>query len=399
VSVIAKFLCKPIFARTVEEGMAGWRQSRKVFAVYVGVLAVVPLAGAAPAAMPRLSVVLSPRPATVQIGERWRTTITVAKDGKPFLGTPPRVELRLGNQTVRFSSTRARRGVFRARFALARVGRWSVSVKIGQEIVSAGALTVVPGLTGALDVAVLPNGSLVVGDAANYVLRTRAGRRPAIVAGNGLLGSTGDGGRATAAAVGFPVEVASDPRGGITVVTDERRIRRIAPAGTISTLAVLAQPTAHTHDGEGNIFVSELGGSVRRIDARSGALTTVARGLDRPHGLVADGDGAIVVCETFANRLVRVDATTGRVTAFATALNQPVDIARAPDGTFVVADAGNNRIARVTRNGVVTKLVDVPGPQSVAVDAGLVYFTDRTLARVLRLDSATGAVATVLRHR
>jgi sugar lactone lactonase YvrE len=379
--------------------MVGRRQGRTVFAVSVTILAVLTPVGAAPAAMPRLSVALSPRPATVQIGQRWRTTITVAKDGKPFSGTPPRVELRLGSQTLRFPSTRAGRGLFRARFAVPRVGRWNVSVKVGQALIRAGALTVVPGLTGALDVAVLPDGSLLVGDAANYVLRTRAGRMPAIVAGNGLLGSSGDGGRATAAAVGFPVEVASDPRGGITVVTDERRVRRVGPAGTISTLAMLEQPTAHTHDAEGNIFVSELGGSVRRIDARSGALTTVARGLDRPHGLVANGDGAIVVCETFANRLVRVDATTGRVTAFATGLNQPVDIARAPDGTFVVADAGNNRIARVARNGVVTKLVDVPGPQSVAVDAGLVYFTDRTLARVLRLDSATGAVATVLRRR
>ena len=238
-------------------------------------------------------------------------------------------------------------------------------------------LTIRPALTGALDVAVLPDGALLVGDRAGYALRAFPNQRPTVVAR--LL---------------FPVEVSPDPLGGYTVVSEERFVRRISPQGAVSTLADLQQPTAHAHDGTGNTYASELGGRVVRVDRATGTVTALAQGLDRPHGLVVDTDGSLVVCETFANRLVRVG---GGMTTLATRLSQPVDVARAPDGTFVVADAGNNRIARVARDGSVTTVVTATRSQSVAVDsAGRVYFTEGKLTRVLRYDPATNNVTVVL---
>ena len=65
----------------------------------------------------------------------------------------------------------------------------------------------------------LPGGEILVADTSNHVYRTRRGGSLSVVAGNGKPGSGGDGGPATQARVGFPVEVAPDPRGGFGIVS------------------------------------------------------------------------------------------------------------------------------------------------------------------------------------
>ena len=261
---------------------------------------------------------------------------------------------------------------------------------------SAGAATS-PRLTNVFDVAVLRDGSLLVSDEANYVFRARPGGLLRVVAGNGKGGSSGDGGPAVKARVGFPVEVAPDPRGGFSVVSEERLVRRVDARGRITTLARLARPTAHAYDARGNLFVSELSGRVKRIDARTREVATVARGLDQPHGLVVDRDGALIVCETFGNRLVRIDPATGAVETFASGLQNPNDVALARDGTFLVSAFRSNSIERVARDGTVTRVTSAAGPNAVAVDAaGRVYFTELGKPRVVRFDPASRRRSIVL---
>ena len=70
------------------------------------------------------------------------------------------------------------------------------------------------------DVAVARDGSLLFGDISNRVLRLRGGRLTRV------------------ATIGFPVEVAIDPRGGFAVASNETRIRRVdAKTGTIESVA------------------------------------------------------------------------------------------------------------------------------------------------------------------
>ena len=236
-----------------------------------------------------------------------------------------------------------------------------------------------PRLVGAMDVAIANDGSLLIGDQSDRVLRFRRGRLT------------------VAARVKFPVEVDADPRGGFAVLNDETRIRRVDARGRVTTLARgLAQVTALDFDPQGNVYFSELVGRVRRLDRATGVITTVATGFDRPHGLVFAGS-TVYVCDTFADRLAAIDLATGVVTTVARGLDEPVDVDRAPDGTLYVADYSNSRLARIADGAPVT-VAQLIGPNGVAVsrDGRTAYLTERIFPRVRRVDLATGAVRTVV---
>ena len=236
-----------------------------------------------------------------------------------------------------------------------------------------------PQLRGSMDVAVAADGSLLIGDNSNRVFRLR-GRKLTVVA-----------------SIRFPVEVAVDPRGGFAVASNETRIRHVDARGRATTLADgLAQITALAFDADGNVYFSELGGRVRRLDRATREITTVVNaGLNRPHGLVVVGR-TLYVCDTFNGRLVAVQLATGAVRTFATGFRLPVDVALARDGTLYVADDAGNRIARV-RDGAVSTVVTMATPNGLAVGArGTIYVTELLLPRVRAVNPATGAVRTVV---
>jgi NHL repeat len=331
---------------------------------------------------------LTPATGVVDLGLRWTTKLT-------YRGPAPTLTAVRGNQSQAFTLTRIRKGVYRASVAPTAVGRWAVKARLAGGTLRLGALTVRPGLTNAVDVALLPDGRLLVADLANYVYAAPAGGTLAVAAGNGRPGSSGDDGPATAAAVGFPVEVAADPGGGFAVVQGNR-VRHVAADGRIATVGVFESPTALVYDAQRNLYVSELGGRVVRVEASGGSVTTYAAGLDQPHGLGVDGAGNLFVCDVGNHRIVRVDRGTGALTTVAADLGVPVDLIVAPDGSIYVADFGANRIVRIA-GGAVTQIVTAAGPNSVAVDAsGAVYFTERTRPHVLRLDPSTNRVSLVL---
>jgi YD repeat-containing protein len=333
-----------------------------------------PLAGG-PEAKPRL---VSSPPA--QVGVRWTGMLAAS--------TRPVVVARLRAARQGVSVHRVRAGRYRLRAVFRSPGRWTLTVggrRIGSVLVRPAPLR----LTASLDVVVEPSGSLLVADLSNRIFRL-AGNRLSLVAGTGRPGRSGDNGPATRAAVGFPVEVALDPRGGFGVVHDERWIRHVDPSGTIRTVAEFAQPTALAYDAAGNLYVSELLAGVVRRDAATGALTRYD-GFNRPHGLAVAADGTVYVADTFNNRVQRL-SPTGSVTTLAAGLNQPNDVALGPDGNVYVADYGTNGILRVTPAGAVTRISDATGPSSVAVGAdGTVYFTERNRGPVRRV--ATVALA------
>jgi streptogramin lyase len=330
-----------------------------------------PLTGA-PEAKPRL---VSSPPA--QAGVRWTGMLAAPRR--------PVVVARLRAARQRVAVQRVRAGRYRLRAVFRLPGRWVLTV--GRQRVGTVLVRPAPLRLGApLDVVVEPSGSLLVADFSNRVFRL-AGERLSLVAGNGRSGRAGDGGPATRAAIGFPVKVALDLRGGFGIVHDERWIRHVDTSGTIRTVAEFAQPTALAYDAAGNLWVSELLAGVVRRDAATGALTRYD-GFNRPHGLAVAADGTVYVADTFNNRVQRI-SPGGTITTLAGGLNQPNDVALGPDGDLYATDFGTNGILRITPAGSVTRISDASGPSSVAVGAdGTVYFTARGSSRVRRVGTA-----------
>jgi sugar lactone lactonase YvrE len=106
------------------------------------------------------------------------------------------------------------------------------------------------------------------------------------VAGTGKQGFAGDGGPARQAAFNGPKGIALGPDGSIYVVdTENQAIRKIAPDGTISTLAGVG-PQGRGYGGDGG-------------------PATAAR-MDRPHGVCVGPDGAVYIGDTNNHRVRRV---------------------------------------------------------------------------------------------
>jgi len=170
------------------------------------------------------------------------------------------------------------------------------------------------------------------------------------LAGNGLTGNTGDGGAAIGARLFFPTGIAADATGNLYVADSaNNRVRKITPAGVIlpfagngmlgssgdggqATEATFNQPQSVTVDSTGNVYISDTGNHRVRKVAPSGIITTVAgTGAD---GFSGDGGPA-----TQAN------------------LNLPFQVAVDSAGNLYIADASNRRVRKVTVNtGVITTI-------------------------------------------
>ena len=284
------------------------------------------------------------------------------------------------------------------------------------------------------DVAVGPDGSVYVAErGADRIRRVRPDGTIVTVAGRGGCPSltdcfSGDGGPATQAQLHRPTGIAVGPDGTL-YLSDElnHRIRRVAPDGTITTIAGTGQtcdPCADDGDDgpatearlthplrmelapDGSLYFVDAGARVRRIGP-DGIITTVAGGggssaddipaaqsrLGAPRGLAVGPDGSLYVAEVTAHKVRRItpDGMIRRVAgtgfagfggdggaATAALLRQPFGVAVADDGTVYIVEEGNVRIRRVAADGTITTLAgsgtrcsattacldDMPAPQA-----------------------------------
>jgi uncharacterized protein (TIGR03437 family) len=237
----------------------------------------------------------------------------------------------------------------------------------------------------------------------------------------------GDGGPATAAQFGVVKGVAADAWGNLFVAdTDHHRVRRISPAGIVSTLAgtgtagfsgdggpaaaaQLNLPYGLAVDLAGYVYVADLGNSrVRRI-APDGTISTFAGNgtagsggdggaatdarLMQPRNVAADSIGNLYISEFGAHRVRRV-TPDGRIATVAgtglpgfngdgpagsVLLNSPAGLALDSTGALLIADSANNRIRRLSQGTLTTIGGPWTGSTPVAVAAdlsGTVYMSD-----------------------
>ena len=135
--------------------------------------------------------------------------------------------------------------------------------------------------------------------------------------GIGREGYSGDGGPARAAAFGAPhgLDVLSD---GTVLVADSHNgvIRRIDGATRIVTTVArgFSAPVAIHALPDGSYYVVDASASSVFRVAADGTRTSLGSGLKIPMSIAVDGAGNVYVSELETRRIRRIDARTGRVT-------------------------------------------------------------------------------------
>jgi streptogramin lyase len=309
-------------------------------------------------------------------------------------------------------------GRYRARLVFPAAGRWTLTGRVGSATVGLGAVVVrrptsapVAELDEPFAVAVDGDGRVVVADrAADRVVRID----PATAAA------------ATVAELHEPLDVAAGPAGELYVISDERVVR-VDGAAAATVASGLDGATGVAVDAAGNVYVAEYENRIRRVDARTGAVTTVAGNgqpgdggdggpasralVHHPHGVAVAADGAIVVADSASNRVRRI-AADGTIATIAS-LPAPIHVASGPGGElFVVASNQVHRIEpggasaivagtgieATSRDGVPAADAHLNVPNHVAVAAdGTLYFSEFGARRVRRVDGRTGLITTIAR--
>jgi hypothetical protein len=211
-------------------------------------------------------------------------------------------------------------------------------------------------------VAATADGGFLIADQFTYtVRRVSPAGTITTVAGTGTPGFGGDGGPATAAQLSFPEGVAATADGGFLIADQENhRVRRVSPGGTITTVA----------------------GTVAGPAGDGGAAT--AAELNTPTGVAATADGGFLIAD-FANHRVRRVSPGGTITtvagtgapgfagdggpATASRLKFPHGVAATADGGFLIADQENRRVRRVSPGGTITTVAG-NGAAGAELDGG-----------------------------
>jgi sugar lactone lactonase YvrE len=206
-----------------------------------------------------------------------------------------------------------------------------------------------------------PAGNLLIADQANQMIRKvdRATETISTIAGIGRCADSvnpnpcvvNDGGPATMGGFHFPIGQAASPGGRIAVATDgtiyvadteNYRLRRIDPAGTITTAAGTGTWGYAGDDGPAT-------------DAKLGRLSDVAVS---PSGdvYIADTDNDCVrlvtpdgTISTFAGQCAKRGFSGDGGPAKLAQLNRPYGVALGPSGELFVADTHNHRIRVIGR--------------------------------------------------
>ena len=297
-----------------------------------------------------------------------------------------------------------------------------------RKITSAGVVTTIAGSAGSqgstdgtgsgarfskpMGVAVDANGNLYVSDNGNKTVRkvSAAGVVTTFAGSPGNQGSLD--GTGSAARFSNPTGTAIDASGNLYVAdTLNSTIRKITPAGVVTTLAGLAgtfgsangtgsaasfnYPAGTAVDASGNTYVADTGNGVIRKVTPAGVVTTVAatsvyNGYSYPFyfnrivGIAIDASGNIYATDAGGCSIDKITPSgaatilaggtrggSANGTGSAAGFNWPTGIAVDGSGNLYVADSNNATIRKITSAGVVTTLAGVAGNRGNADGTGL----------------------------
>ena len=283
-------------------------------------------------------------------------------------------------------------------------------------------------------------GNTYITDFGNHVIRkTTAAGVVSTVAGS--VPGIADG-LTTAAKFYYPNGSAVDKLGNIYISEEgSARIRKITPLGEVSTFAgnligsadgigmsaQFTNPSGIAIDKQGNLYVADqLNHRIRKITP-AGIVTTLAGStlgyadgsgsgaqFYRPVGVVVDAQGNVFVADLFNHKIRKITPSGGVTTiagstygfadgsASSAKFAFPAGLALDKEGNLYVADSENHRIRKITPAGIVSTfagtgtsgtndgVADVSqfsAPREVDVDAaGNVYVVDAGSHRIRRIN-------------
>jgi sugar lactone lactonase YvrE len=306
-----------------------------------------------------------------------------------------------------------------------------------------------------------PNGDLYYSDIAYHVVRkiSRSGFVTTI-AGSDTAGYSGDGGDARLAKLNFPRGLALDSEGNLYICDRLNfRIRKVSTTGVITTvagngqigssgdggLAINAQllPSYIYVDLNRNLIISE-NAKVRKVDPQ-GIISTIAgggnwisEGSSAPlaeYGLLSDiylssrGDLYVTDLSSHSVRKISASGVVSTIAGVGTSgfsgdggpgnkasLSSPSGVAVDNSGNVYIADAGNSRIRKVNPLGIISTFagnnsngyngdsgvatsISLDSPTDVAIDAnGNVFIADQ-INRLIRKVDISGNLTTIAGSR
>jgi sugar lactone lactonase YvrE len=285
------------------------------------------------------------------------------------------------------------------------------------------------------------DGNLFIADTDNCRVRkvTAADSRITTIGGVGECGFYGDEGKATLAALTGPRSLAVDPAGNVYIADqDNLRVRRVdGKTGIISTIAgigegaflgdngpatsaVINYPLAIAFDAGGTLFIADSDNRVRKVDAGTGFIATVAGGgapgnigdgqsataadLFAPSGIAFDRDGNLYFSDNGHSSVRKVDARTRIISTVAgtgeegfsgdgglatkATLSSPRNLAIDGAGNLFIGDDGNLCIRKVNlATGIITTYAG-NGRRGFSGDGGQANLATISAAWNFVLDSA-----------
>lgn len=241
------------------------------------------------------------------------------------------------------------------------------------------------------------DGNMLIADTeASVVRRITPSGIVRTIAGNGAKEFSGDRGPSVQAGLAGPRSANADCRGRVIIAdTGNAVIRRIEQDGTLATVAGdgnsapgfagdggpatqarLNQPTFALSDSNCNIYISDAGNNrVRRVDAQTGFISTVAGGGSQT------GDGTATSLQLGFPVALALDQASNLYTA-------EIDSGR-------VRQLANGRLTTIAGGGstapsadaVTATTVRLGGPTGVALDAcGRIYISDYSAQRVYAVE-------------
>jgi hypothetical protein len=263
-------------------------------------------------------------------------------------------------------------------------------------------------------------GNLYVVDRLNHVVRKvdRAGISTIVAGQTGISGTagTGDGGSARAALLNCPTGIAVDGLGNLYIADAPGLIRKVDPAGIITTIAGLGtlQPVrvnsvpakdlliglaGITADAAGNVYFTDGGfgnpcvgkidpaGMYTRLTAGYGTYSTgyghgdggpsIYATIGEPRSIAIDGAGNIFIADNYYMCIRKINSR-GIISTYAGAR-------RTPSGPPVRYGDGGPAIAAY-----------LMGTGDIAVDnAGNLYIYNATIYRIRKVERSTGIINTI----